>query len=248
MALKQIAFFSTTLSSNIGSGASIALPLTSYTLIDSALDNGDTIELVIDRNQAEGTGYNEIVLATKNSNGNYTITTRGLHQTTARAHSSSYEVTCDNTPGYLEAIKDASIFPDGTSSVGIPATKIKQDAWATWTPNTYANDGATGLAETINGARYMQLGKTVFATLNISGIANPGGTKIFFDLPVAAGSVAYARAIGSGYASSNGSNTNGYAQILASGTSKATVYLNAEATWSASGNNGFIMDITYEAA
>ena len=127
MALIQTAFLSTTLASTLATGTGISIVLADYTKIDSAMANSDTMEMVIDRTDAT---EREVVLVTKVSNGNYTVDSRGLHQTTEQSHDTNDEVTNDDTPGYFNGLKDASAFPTGTSSVGIPLSKIKLETKA----------------------------------------------------------------------------------------------------------------------
>lgn len=131
MALKQIAFFSTTLDANLGTGSALAISLADYTVIDTNLATNDTIELVIDRNSVS---EREIVLVSKSGNGNYVVTQRGLYGTSDQGHDSGMEVTCDDTPGYYNnALENAypvgSIYMNASVATN-PGTLL---GFGTWT-------------------------------------------------------------------------------------------------------------------
>lgn len=186
MSLVQTAFLDLTLDNigGISAAASGAIEFTSYTVIDTLMANADTIELVCERTSASA---REVILVTKTSNGNYVLTSRGLYGTTAQTHAQSTEVSHDDTPGYYNGLRDASAFPTGTTSVGIPVSKIKQEAWTAWVPTYGATGSMTYGTVTTNSARYIQIGKTVFFQLSADGTT--GGTAsdtITFTLPVTA--------------------------------------------------------------
>lgn len=121
MALKQIAFLTTNLSSALSTGTGINIPLASYTLLNSNLSASDTIYLVLERTH---TTQREIILVSKTSNDNYNITSRGLFGTTEQSHESGVEVTCDDVPAYFEQLQDGTAL----ASSAITTAKIADSA------------------------------------------------------------------------------------------------------------------------
>lgn len=203
MALKQIAFLTTNLSSALSTGTGINIPLASYTLLNSNLSASDTIYLVLERTH---TTQREIILVSKTSNDNYNITSRGLFGTTEQSHESGVEVTCDDVPAYFEQLQDASAFPTGTSSVGIPLSKIKQEAWGTWVPTISANGSMTITGTTVTEAKYLQIGKIVYykIVLTTGTIGGTPNNRIHFTVPVAKPSTAQESHAGTGLINNSG--------------------------------------------
>ena len=240
MALKQIAFLATSLSSTLSTGTGINVPLSSYTLLNSNLSNGDTIYLVIERTS---TTNREIILVSKTSNDNYNITSRGLYGTTQQSHESGVEVTCDDVPAYFEQLQDASAFPAGTSSVGIPSSKLKLEAGGSW---TVAATGYNGTPTTSN-SRYFQFGNFVAVYVEITGTSTGGVTTMTYSLPVAAKKSDFI--MGSRVVDNGSGSTSPGITVLSAGSTTATTYTSANsAAWSGtSGTRTYIHSFWYEA-
>jgi hypothetical protein len=120
-------------------------------------------------------------------------------------------------------------------------------AWTAYTPSLYKNDGTTALSGTIGLAKYTQIGKTVIISFVFTAMANPGGTQIFFTLPVATKSETINQVIGAGYTVNGTTTLVGMCYILANTTTKGTLYYGAGSAWGASGNAA-VMTVSYEAA
>jgi hypothetical protein len=117
-------------------------------------------------------------------------------------------------------------------------------AWTTYTPTFTSASGTLG-TQTLNRARYLQVGKLVHVLVDVSitsaGTAPGGAVRI--TLPVVAANVAYSGGL-SGYELANGNILSGYVD----GTnSRANVTLNNGAFPGANGNR-LMMTMTYEAA
>jgi len=128
------------------------------------------------------------------------------------------------------------------STAAVAFSKLASDAASTWTPTF----GGFSADPTVAFARYIQIGKLVFAWYDDTpGTSN--ATNFTMTLPVAAKSP-FVAILGKTFDNSAAKTTPGRL-VASAGTANITLYSNAgTGTWTNSGTKGAAFSIMYEAA
>ena len=117
----------------------------------------------------------EIVIATINGTA-VTSMTRAQDGTSAVAHAQNAKVMMAFVPSHYAALTNGTGFATGSTSVGIPAAAIKQEAWTAYTPTVGAT-GSMTYTTSVKQCSYIQIGKTVHARIHLEGTT--GGTASY---------------------------------------------------------------------
>lgn len=129
----------------------------------------------------------------------------------------------------------------------VPLSKISVDnAWTAWSPSLYKDDSTTALTGTVDFASYIKISRKVSAKIKLSSVADPGGTRIYFSLPINAQVGSFDIGAGAGYVAYAGSTNIGYIEII-SATKAAAVKFDRSA-WAATATNGVNIEFQYESA
>lgn len=162
----------TTLTGTLAQGA------ISATLSSAAFDNGTAVPLVLEYDSdsnveaitadISGTALTNIVRA---KDGTADIAHTGTPKIGQTSHPSAWQYFLNNDTA------------TGTSSVGIPAAAMRQEAWTDWTPDTRKSDGTTALASTNNGSSYIIFGKTFIANIYLSSVGDPADASFIIKAP-----------------------------------------------------------------
>jgi hypothetical protein len=156
-----------------------------------------------------------------------TSITRGLSGGAAGTtdHAIGAKIASIFVPQHYAALVDGTGFSTGTTSVGIPAAAVKQEAWTTYTP-TWTASGTAPVKNngTITG-KYIQIGKTVHYIIYFSaGSTTTYGTGTYaFSLPVTAENdvVSYT---GSAYLLDSGTSHYSVVSRITAGASTVVLY------------------------
>lgn len=162
----------------------------SATLASSAFTNFSNDFLVLDYDVPS---KREVIKCTVTGTAISSIT-RGQDGTAAIAHTTGAKVAYGFVPAHYKTITDGSGFETGTSSVGIPNTVIRQQAWTAYTP-TLAGGGGAAIGDGTVAGRSIVYGRTRFTIINFSfgSTSSLGTSGVTFTIPAttANASVAY---------------------------------------------------------
>lgn len=160
----------------------------------------------------------------------------GLLNGTARLNSSNSTVAALSVSG-------ASTFAGTANFAGTVqfAGSAISGAWTAWTPTMAGFSGSP----TVTLARYLQIGKTVFVTLDISGTSN--ANTFTYTLPVAPKST-LSTMLGAALDNSAAVSTTPRADWTAASTTVTLYAAFVGTAWTTSGTKGYRATFTYEAA
>lgn len=164
---------------------------------------------------------------------------------------------------YITAVADTLLTVTGGSDYTLTNTAITDfyyskaasplgfPQWFNRTSNLYKSDGTTALSGNKLYDKFKINGREVVGHLRYMSIANPLGSEIHFDLPIAAVSYGYNHEIGQGYAyigAGGGYTSRTYIADAALSKGVATTQSGTngvEGTWGSSGND-FSSNYNYE--
>lgn len=214
-------------------GSSLTIPATNGIL---EVDYDSLLALGVD-------GGPETITYTAYNSGTGALTgiTRATAGTTAVAHANTASVQAAPSSLYIADLYAGNI-ATGTSSVGLPAAAVRLEGWASWTPS-YTGFSANPTAT----AKYLQIGKTVFAHYEAASSGTSNATSKTVSLPVAAKN-AFSSLVCT--VKDNGTIKTTPGSLFtgaASATASVFVDTGQSTTWTASSTCSFSFDIVYEA-